>query len=162
MRAGIDENVAVPIARVQLVERVILTPEDHGIHMRRAQQASVQPIGPAMVGTLNASSEIALRAGAQARAAVAADIIKSLNAAGIVSHYDDAFAGDLAEKVIAGVGNGIRAARADPIFEKELFHLVTEERVVGVVARRQCFGDGVHTNLASEYCNIGSNRFLDT
>ena len=60
MRTGIDENVTVPKIGVEFVERIVATIEDSGIHMRRAQQAAVQPIGPAVVRALNPARETTL------------------------------------------------------------------------------------------------------
>src|SRR5271154_850381 len=115
MRRGIDENVAVPKMGVKFVERVLGTLEGFSmIHMRRAEQAAIQPVGPAVVRALNPAREITLRGGTQARTPVPADVIKSFCAARIAAKHDNTFAGDLAQEIIARVGNAVRASGADP------------------------------------------------
>src|SRR5580704_6275132 len=115
--------------------------------MRRAQQSAVEPVGPAVVPALNPTCETALRGCTQARAPVTADVVKGFDQAGIAADHDNTLAGDLAQEVIARIGNAIGASCADPTLKKEVLQLVAKERGVCIVARRQCFRDGAQRCL---------------
>ena len=107
------------------------------IHVGRAEQPAVQRVGPAMIRALNASAESAFRGRTQPGAPVTADVVKSFDRAGIAANHDNTFARDLAQEVIAATGYAIGAPRTDPTSEKEVVHLLTEERAVCVIARRK-------------------------
>ena len=86
-----------------------------------------------------------------------ADVIKSFYTAGIAANDDDTFARDLAQEVIARVGNAIGASGADPTFEKEVLDFLTEERGVRIVARRQCFRNGAQGCLLRSWNHAALN-----
>ena len=94
--------------------------------MRRAEQAAIQPVGPTVVRALNSSGEISFWRGTQARPPVTADVIESFHATCITANHNDAFACDVAQEIVAGVGNVIGASGADPTFKKETFDLAAE------------------------------------
>ena len=110
--------------------------------MRRSEDEAVQRICPAMVRALDAPWETTLRSRTQAGATMPADVIKSFDRSGFAPDDDDAFAGDLSKKVVAGFRDVVRASRADPTFEEERIELAAKELRVCVVASRQCFGKG--------------------
>ena len=69
--------MAVPVRDLHRVQRKFFLPEmRHILHVRRAEQPSVETIGPGMVRALDAAAEIAGVVGAQTRAAVPADVVK--------------------------------------------------------------------------------------
>src|SRR5258708_6758275 len=94
-----------------------------------------------MVLALYASGKPAVVVFAQERTAMPADIVKSANAALLVTHDDHAGIGDVANKIVAGAGNLVRAAGAEPHIEMDCLHLALKPIGVGVVALRQrgCF-----------------------
>ena len=55
---GIGEDVTVPKVGVKLVERVFEPLEGGSVYMRNAEEASVQPVGPAVVGALNPARKL--------------------------------------------------------------------------------------------------------
>src|SRR5262245_1627319 len=64
---------------------------------------------------------------AQPRPAVAADVEQRMNVARLAAHDDDAFVGNAAREVIAGIRNLIGAARANPPVHIKALELATVE-----------------------------------
>jgi hypothetical protein len=69
---------------------------------------------------------------------MAADVVKGFNRSRFTSDCDDALQRDLAQEIIARVGNAIGTSRAEPAVEKETLDLAVKEFVVRVVAPGQC------------------------
>ena len=74
---------------------------------------------------------------AQARAAVAADVVEGGDAAVCAGQHDDLGIAHLAQEVASGRGELLRAAGAQPHVEMDPLHLELEVLRVGVVARGQ-------------------------
>ena len=55
-----------------------------------------------------------------------ADVIESFHATCVTANHNNAFARDLAQEIVAGVGNIAGASGADPTFKKETFDLAAE------------------------------------
>src|ERR1700749_4712058 len=127
MWARVDEDVAVPKLGMEFLQRIVLAIEDRRIHVRRAEEATVEAIRPTMVRALNPGRETSFGSGAQTRTTMPADVVKGAYRAGIGADYDDAFAGDLPQEIIAWVGDVVGAARADPAIKKEVIQLPTEQ-----------------------------------
>src|SRR5579875_2519341 len=91
-----------------------------------------------------------------------AHVIKRFNSAGLATNHDDAFAGDVAEEIIAGMRDVIRASRTDPVFEKENVELAAKKVRVRVVARRQCFpGNSAQNRLLWVWDQVGFDHKLN-
>src|SRR5437016_2489113 len=97
--------MAVPQIGVDAIERVVFAAEIQLLHVWRAEQVTVEGVGPAVIGALDAALEVALGRGANAGAAMATDIKKSVHGAACIARDDDAFTGNLAQNVIAGTRN---------------------------------------------------------
>src|SRR5258708_3762785 len=140
----IDENVSIPDRAGNRVQRIVsLTEAAHFFHVRRAGERAIKFVRPGMVLALYASGKPAVVVFAQERTAMPADIVKSANAALLVTHDDHAGIGDVANKIVAGAGNLVRAAGAEPHIEMDCLHLALKPVWIGVVAlrKRSGFGD---------------------
>src|SRR2546421_2961309 len=124
------------------VQWVVFAAEIQLLHVRRAEQATVERVGPTMVGALDASLKVALGGRTNAGAAMATDVEEGLHAAGCIARDDDAFTGDLAQNVVAGTWDFRLAASVDPHLRIETIHLFPEHLRVGVIALRKCSGSG--------------------
>ena len=74
-----------------------------------------------MVGALNAAREFSALFTADAGSAVPANIVERMNPAAILAGNDQAFACDLTQKIITGVGNLFGAAAAEPHLTEDCF-----------------------------------------
>ena len=106
------------------------------LQLRRGEQVPVECIGPAVVGAadhgaadhpgIERDAPARITHGiADARPAMAADVIVGVQGAFLAAHHDHAFAGDIEHLVIAGSGHVFLASGAEP--------LAVEDR--GLVAR---------------------------
>ena len=96
------EHVAVPDVDVDGAERdVVLAESRRAVHVRRRDEAAVEAVGPGVIRALDALGEVALRLGAQPGAAMPAHVVEPAEPAAAVARDDDAFAGDLAQHVVA-------------------------------------------------------------
>src|SRR5579871_6437401 len=125
---------------MERLERIVLAPEAHAIHMRGAHEPAVERIGPTMIGTQNTRAKCSFGGGTQAGAAMAADVIKGADGGIGVAHDDQAFAREIAQEVVAGVGDDVGAPGAEPAAGEESFNFVLEPSGIGVVSRRQRLG----------------------
>ena len=107
------------------------------VHLRRGQQPAVEAVGPRVIRALDAALERAARLDAQARAAMAADVVMRANRAVRAAHDQHARAGDVAANEGAGVIQLIGAARGQPHPREHAIHLERKPRGIGVGARRQ-------------------------
>src|SRR6266403_302373 len=82
--------------------------------------------------------------GTDARAAVAANVEKGVQASARIAGDNDALAGNLTQNVVAGMWNFGLAARIDPHLRIEAFHLLAENLRVRVVAPRKSLWRGRH------------------
>src|ERR1017187_5735849 len=95
------------------IERILLTTETV-VHMWSAKQLPVEPIGPAVIAALDPSGEMPLGAGADARATMPAHVEKRPHQVILAASNNQAFPGNLAQKIIARSRDLIGAPRADP------------------------------------------------
>jgi len=71
-----DEDTALPDGHRHGLERVVVRAEGlHLIHERRADERTIERIGPGVVGALNGLGELALWLGEQPRPAVSAHVV---------------------------------------------------------------------------------------
>src|ERR1035438_3871460 len=126
------------------MKRIVLAREISSIHLRRANQLTVQPIGQAMVGTLNAPSKLALVGCAHACAAVTADVVERTEKAAGIARDDDAFATYIAQEILAGLANLLGSSSADPASEEESLHFLLEQFRICVIPGGQSFRGRVH------------------
>src|SRR5258708_39473318 len=97
----------------------IIFPAQIVVRVRRAHEAPVEPVGPTMIAALDSSGEMSFGAGADARAAVPADIEKRPHRVTRVARNNDAFTGDIAKKIISRCGDLVGAPGADPVLTVE-------------------------------------------
>src|SRR5258707_12393567 len=151
LRGEVDEDVAVPHSRRNFVQWIVFTAKIGFLHVWSADERTVQRIGPAVIGTLDASGKCALGGSAQARAAMAAHIIESADLAARIAGDDNALAGDVAQEVVAGPRNLTGAAGANPGLAIKALELFAENVRVGVIApgksRRAACRLGGHSAL---------------
>ncbi len=134
----VEEDVTVPNVGLHAVERIVaLTKVRHLVHVRRAEEPAVEPIGPRVIRALNAAGECPCRFGAQARAAVPADVVEGVNVPVGRRRHDDAVAVDLSQHVLTGPCDLFHTTGAEPHRSKQGLEFTTEVRPVGVEARRQ-------------------------
>ncbi len=86
----------------------------------RAQQASIEAVGPAVIRTLNFSAQNCLPLVNIGGCPVAANVIESLYRAGVATNDDDTFARDVAKKIIAGVRDVVRPSAQIQSSKKKL------------------------------------------
>ena len=137
LRIEIDEDVPVPQRGADPVQRVVgLAEVRHFVHVRRADQAAVEVVGPGVIRALDAAGERAVRLGAQLRAAVPADVVERVDG-GRAAGDDDPLAEQLADEEVSRVPDLLGAPGAHPHAREQPLHLAVEARPVDVVARRQ-------------------------
>src|SRR2546423_2783409 len=120
------------------MQRVCLLVESFDfMHVRRADQAAIQRVGPRVIGALNRFRQPASRGFAEPRAAMAADIVIRAPLAGLVTQDDDALAGDLRQYVIARICKSGISADADPVVLKDALLLCGKNFRRRVVAARE-------------------------
>src|SRR5690242_8887934 len=87
------------------------------IHVRRANQSSIQSVRPCVIRTLN-SHDLSVPVFDEAAPSVAANIIKPLDLSAFIPHNDQALARDLRSKVITGLRNLTLMPDQHPAFGK--------------------------------------------
>jgi hypothetical protein len=133
-----DEDVPVPDVRLHPVERVVFLPEvRHLLHVRRADQAAVQSVGPGVVRALNAAGELARGVGAQPGAAMAADVVERLHGAGRAARDDQALAEHLSNEELTRRLDLFEPPGANPVPREQPIHLDPEAGFVDVEHGRQ-------------------------
>src|SRR3954452_22612466 len=118
-----EKQMAVPNARVYGMERGMIRNKTTFVHMRRAQQATVESVRPAMIGTLYTAVEDAFRGRADACATVPADVIESAHRSVGIADDDDTFVTDFAHKVCSRPRDGVHAPGTYPALEEKAFDL---------------------------------------
>jgi hypothetical protein len=136
MPAEVDEDVSVPDIGMYPIQRIIFAAEAV-VGVRRSNQGAVEAVSPAVVAALNPPREMSLRAGANAGAAMPANVEEPPQRAISVTRENDAFACDLAEKVVTRLWNPVYMPDADPFLAVEAFEFFAEEVGVRVIAGRQ-------------------------
>src|SRR3954470_5084824 len=131
-----DEHVSVPHFAAGAVERIVLLRKSRR-HVRRRQQASLDPVGPVVIRALDAIGEMAFGLLAQARSAVPTDVEQRVNISRAAARDDDALVAERAREEVAGVRNLIGTTGADPAVEIEALELGAIEIRVGVETPRQ-------------------------
>src|SRR5687768_4139843 len=85
------------------------------VHVGRADQPSVEVVGPRVVGALDAAAEGAMVLGAQFRTAMPAHVIERVDLSGAIAGDDDALAEYLAQDELTGLFHLLDASGADPL-----------------------------------------------
>src|ERR1051326_1163345 len=128
-----NKDVPVPQGGRDPVQRIFFALEIDAIHVRRADQFPVQPIGPAVIRAQNAPSEVTFRGVAHARAAMAADVVKRADGSRGIAQDHDVLARYLAHEVIAGIGDHVGSTGAYPGLAEEALPLLTDTLGIGVI-----------------------------
>jgi hypothetical protein len=118
------------------VQRIIFAAEAV-VGVRRSNQAAVEAVSPTVVAALDPPGEMSLRAGANAGATMPANVEECSQRVISVTRNNDAFARNLAQKVVPRLWNAAYTPDADPVFVVEAFEFFAEEAGVRVIAGRQ-------------------------
>src|ERR1044071_3008034 len=97
----VHESESFEQSEIHRMQRIIPLVECwHLIHVRRADQASIEAVGPGMIWTLNRGG---LPAGLflQTGAAMPAQIVKSTDRRFLITDHNQTFSSNLREKVLA-------------------------------------------------------------
>ncbi|MNZ89688.1 hypothetical protein D3C78_1086230 [compost metagenome] len=131
-----DEDVAASGLHVHRLEAVLVHVEVGAHFGAGEQQATVEFVGPLVV-VANQLGDLALVAGAQARATVAADVVKRMHHAFGSTNDDDRVLADLQGQVVA-LGRDLAGHAGDqPLFLKDFLHVDIKQALVGVKRLRQ-------------------------
>lgn len=103
------------------------------VHVRRADELAVVGIGPGVVRALQGVGELPGRGGAEARTAVAADVVEGAAHAVAAMQEDDALAAEVEEGVLAWLGDLLDPAGAEPMGVEDVVQLLLVDGGVGVV-----------------------------
>ena len=144
--AEIDEDVPVPDIGKNLIQGIIFAAEAF-VGVWSSDQAAVEAVGPSVVAALNPPGKMSFCVGANAGATMTADIEESPQRVISVTCNYDAFTGDVAQKVVARLGNPVGTPGADPVVAVEAFEFFAEEIGVRVVTGGERRG---------HVCGIGS------
>ena len=114
-RGEVREQEPFPALQRRGVQRVVgLTEACDLVHMRRAHQPPVEPIGPRMIWALDGRGEMPAGPFAQPRAAMAAHIIEGAHHTRGIADHDETLAGNLGHQVVPGLRDGRRPPHAHP------------------------------------------------
>jgi hypothetical protein len=127
--------VSVPDVGMNAIEGIVLTTETV-VDMGSAEKAPVESVGPTVIAALDASGEMPLGAGTDAGTTMPTHVEKRPQRAALVASDDQAFTGDLAQKIVAWSRDLIGAPGADPGLAIEAFDLVAEKIGIRVIAGR--------------------------
>ena len=123
------------------MERIALLVEPFDfVHMRRADQAAIERVGPGVIGALNRFGQPARGRFAQPGTAVATHVVVRATLTGLIAQNDDALAGDFYQEVIARGRERRIAADADPVSTENPLLLVGEHFRRRVIAARESTG----------------------
>src|SRR5437899_9577045 len=95
------------------------------IHVRRADQSSIQSVRPSVIGTLN-SHRPSVSVFDESASAVAAHIVKPADGGAFIADNDQALARDLCSKVITGLRDLTLMPDQPPLPGKNLLLLLSE------------------------------------
>src|SRR5579859_238974 len=137
-RRKIDEDMSVPDRSGDGVQRIIgFAKALYFFHVRRIGQRAIEFISPGVILALDAADELALFLLAEHGTAMAADIVERADVTLFVARDDYAGIGELAEKIIANLGNLAGASSTEPHVKVNGLHLALKPSWIGVIALRQ-------------------------
>src|SRR5207249_9312199 len=99
----------------------------HIIHVRRPDQSAIECVRPCVIWTLNRSGQLSISAFGESTTAVAAHVIKSTNFSAFIADNDQAFVGDLRDKVIPGLGDCALMSHQHPLPRENSLLLLRED-----------------------------------
>ena len=110
-----DEDETLPRAPGSPVQRVIRLIESRNlIHVRRADEAAIEPISPGMIRTLN-RRRVSACLFAQPRPAMPADIVKAAHLRCLIPHDDQTLPRHFLDKIVARLGDLTLMPDTDPL-----------------------------------------------
>lgn len=134
-----DEDVATGNLHVHGLEAVLVHVEV-GAHLGAGeQQATVELVGPLMV-VADQLGHLAFVADAQARTAVAADVVEGMHLTFGTAYHDDRVLADLQGDVVALGRDLANHAGDQPLLVEDLLHVDLEQALVAVERLRQRVG----------------------
>ena len=119
-------------AATRLQRVVVLAEVRHFVHVRRADQASVEVVGPRVIWALDAAAENAIGLGAEPSPAMTADVVERVHARR-AARDDDALAEQLADDEPSGPIDLFLPSRVNPHAREQPIHLAIEEAAIDVV-----------------------------
>ena len=133
VRIKVDEHMPGPGVGGDTIERVVVLAEvRHFVHVRRADQASVEVVGPRVIWALDAAAENAIGLGAEPSPAMTADVVERVHARR-AARDDDALAEQLADDEPSGPIDLFLSSRVNPHSREQPIHLAIEEAAIDVV-----------------------------
>src|SRR6185436_394375 len=121
------------------MQRIILAGEIGIIHVRGAHQAAVEPIAPAVVGTLDSPWQFPRTSGTHSCAAMPAHVVERPRRAALIARDDNAFTAHFPKEVIPRFADLLRAPRTYPPVKVKLLDFTPEDFRVRVIPCRQSF-----------------------
>src|SRR3984957_8144786 len=121
LRCQIQEDVSVPHFSVHCMQRVVLSAKAGFVHVQSTEEFSIQSISPAVIRALNATRECPALFRTDAGSTVPTNVVESMNPTAILAGNNEAFACDLAQKIVAGVGDLFSAPAAEPHLAEDCF-----------------------------------------
>src|SRR5215472_17242152 len=114
MPAEVDEDVSVPDIGMNAIQRIICAAEAV-VGVRCSNQGAVEAVSPTVVAALNPPGKMSLRAGAYAGATMPANVEECPQRVISVTRNNDAFARELAQKVVTRLWNPVYTPDANPV-----------------------------------------------
>ena len=128
----------LPRGEGHAVERELRGVEPRRVaHVRRAEQAAVEGVGPAVVRALDRAAQPARRRLAEARPAVPAHVEERAGASFPIAHDDQALPRRVGQEVIPRLRDLVCAAHTHPAPGEDAIGLLAVDRLRGVVGLRQ-------------------------
>src|SRR6202008_467010 len=106
------------------------------IHVRRANQSSVECVGPCVIRTLNCGGMAALIF-PEPRPAMTANVVKGADRRSFIPHDNQIFAGDFRNKIITGSCDLVLMPNQHPLFGKNLLLFLCKNFGRDKIALRQ-------------------------
>lgn len=107
------------------------------VDVRCSNQAAVKPVGPAVIATLDSSGEVPFCLRTEPGATMAANVEERAQRVVPIARNNDAFTGDLAQKVVTRLWNPVYTPDAGPVVTVEALEFFGEEIGVRVITGGQ-------------------------
>ena len=139
----VHENETFPECKVDSMERMFSFIEAIDmLHMRRAQQSPIQPIGPGVIRTLDNLGEMPLLRFAHPGPAMTADIVEPVQLALLVADNDQTLSRNLCEQIVACVFQLALMPHTKPFGRKDALSFLCKNFLRNEILLRQ----SLHTN----------------
>ena len=136
----VHENETFPECQPDRVERMFRFIEAIDIvHMGRAHQRSIQPIGPGVIRALDGVGELARSLFAHSRSTMTADIVERMDLAFLVTDNDQTLSRNICEQILAWLFQLALMPHAKPFRRKDALSFFGEDFVGDEIFLRESF-----------------------